>query len=124
MLVVASTDLQKEIVEGERVSHTVLYLNRAAFVSEIRVRCSVSFIKSVNSNVFCLLRVELPLKSSMPETLAGPRDSSLLPRLWGGEPQRWCKLSLLDISVYIFMHSIFQCILCSILTTVVCTCYK
>lgn len=27
MLIIASTDLQKEIVEGGRVSHTVLVLN-------------------------------------------------------------------------------------------------
>lgn len=52
MLVISSTDLQKEIVEGERVSHTVLNLNLAAFDSEIRVKCSISFIQSANSNVF------------------------------------------------------------------------
>lgn len=48
MLIIASTDLQKEIVEGERVSHAVLILNSkvaawfclslTAFVSEIKWR--------------------------------------------------------------------------------------
>lgn len=46
MLVLASTDLQKEIVEGERVSYAVLNLDPASFVSEIRGRCSVASINS------------------------------------------------------------------------------
>ena len=41
--------------------------------------------------VYSSLRVQPPLRSSTPETHAGLRDSSLLPRPWDGEPQRWCK---------------------------------
>lgn len=41
----------------------------------------------------------------MPETLAGLRDSSLLPRLWDGEPQRWCKFSVIqDLPVCIIIY--------------------
>lgn len=52
MLIIASTDLQKEIVEGGRVSHTVptlipdrqacLFQSSTACV-QIRVKCCVSF---------------------------------------------------------------------------------
>lgn len=47
MLIIASTDLQKEIVEGGRVSHTpktgslVFVLSPTAFVSEIKLFCSI-----------------------------------------------------------------------------------
>lgn len=58
MLVIASTDLQKEIVEGGRVSHTVLALNpkvaacfvflrsewAALFHSEISAKCAGVFL--------------------------------------------------------------------------------
>lgn len=94
MLIIASTDLQKEIVEGGRVSHPDLNLSPTVFVSKISSSRSVPFRKTANRTTFCLLRVQLPLRSSMLETLAGLRDSFLLPRLWDGEPQRWCKLNI------------------------------
>lgn len=105
MLIIASTDLQKEIVEGERVrSHTlrsktgswVFYFQRSGFrfpFLSSRVRWERKSRSVRLTLLFCFAgwRAEPPSRSSTPETPAGPRDSSLLPRLWDGEPQRWCK---------------------------------
>lgn len=65
MLIIASTDLQKEIVEGGRVSHTVLILNpelaarfclsSTAFVSEIKLFCSIQEKEQITNSTVDLL---------------------------------------------------------------------
>lgn len=69
--------------------------NGAAFVSHFSRLAYGGEKKQLSATdiivLFCWWRAEPPSRSSTPETPAGPRDSSLLPRLWDGEPQRWCK---------------------------------
>ncbi len=78
MLIIASTDLQKEIVEGGRVSHTVLILNpelaawiclsSTSFVSEIKPRAVLLHLKmkettnSTNSTTLLLVKGAATIK--------------------------------------------------------------
>lgn len=87
MLVTAATDLQKDIVEGGRVSRWGTPSGRLVIPAqdgaETTAKCDMLICPSCRGQPL--------LRNFMPKILAGPKGSSPLLKPWAGAPRSCCE---------------------------------